>query len=64
MRTALGAAPRQIITQLLAESLILSIAGAVAGDTRNSLWALLLLAISLPAYALVRYLTKYQNRER
>ena len=31
VRTALGAAPRQIITQLLAESLILSIAGAVDG---------------------------------
>jgi predicted permease len=31
VRTALGEAPRQIITQLLAESLILSIAGAVAG---------------------------------
>jgi putative ABC transport system permease protein len=31
VRTALGAAPRQIVTQLLAESLILSIAGAVAG---------------------------------
>jgi putative ABC transport system permease protein len=31
VRTALGAAPRQIVTQLLAESLILSAAGAVAG---------------------------------
>ena len=31
VRTALGAAPRQIVTQLLAESLILSVAGAVAG---------------------------------
>jgi putative ABC transport system permease protein len=31
VRTALGAAPRQIITQLLAESLILSVAGALAG---------------------------------
>jgi putative ABC transport system permease protein len=31
VRTALGAAPRQIVTQLLAESLILSLAGALAG---------------------------------
>ena len=31
VRTALGAAPRQIVAQLLAESLILSMAGAVAG---------------------------------
>jgi predicted permease len=31
VRTALGAAPRQIITQLLSESLILSAAGAIAG---------------------------------
>jgi putative ABC transport system permease protein len=31
VRTALGAAPRQIVTQLLAESLMLSMAGAVAG---------------------------------
>lgn len=31
VRTALGATPRQIVTQLLAESFILSIAGAVAG---------------------------------
>lgn len=31
VRTALGAAPRQIVTQLLAESLMLSIAGAIAG---------------------------------
>lgn len=31
VRTALGAAPRQIVTQLLAESLMLSVAGAVAG---------------------------------
>ena len=31
VRTALGAAPRQIVTQLLAESLILSAAGAIAG---------------------------------
>ena len=31
VRTALGATPRQIVTQLLAESLILSVAGAAAG---------------------------------
>jgi putative ABC transport system permease protein len=31
VRTAVGAAPRQIVTQLVAESLILSAAGAVAG---------------------------------
>ena len=31
VRTAIGAAPRQIVTQLLAEALILSAAGAVAG---------------------------------
>ncbi len=31
VRTALGAAPRQIVTQLIAESLVLSLAGAVAG---------------------------------
>lgn len=31
VRTALGATPRQIVTQLLAESLILSLAGAIAG---------------------------------
>lgn len=31
VRTALGAAPRQIVTQLLAESLLLSAAGALAG---------------------------------
>ena len=30
------------------------LAGAVAGDTRNSLWALLLLAISLPVYVAVK----------
>ena len=31
VRTALGAAPRQIVMQLLAESVILSAAGAVVG---------------------------------
>ena len=31
VRTALGAAPRQIVSQLLAESLILSVVGALAG---------------------------------
>jgi predicted permease len=31
VRTALGAAPRQIVTQLVAEGLLLSIAGALAG---------------------------------
>jgi predicted permease len=31
LRTALGASPRQIVTQLLAESLVLSAAGALAG---------------------------------
>ena len=31
VRTALGAAPRQVITQLLAESFLLSLAGATAG---------------------------------
>jgi predicted permease len=31
VRTALGATPRQVVTQLIAESLILSTAGAVAG---------------------------------
>ena len=31
VRTALGATPRQIVTQLLAESFILSLAGAMAG---------------------------------
>ncbi len=40
------------------------LAGAVAGDTRNSLWALGLLAISYPAYLLLRFLGPLQNRER
>jgi putative ABC transport system permease protein len=31
VRTALGASPRQVVTQLLAESFVLSVAGAVAG---------------------------------
>jgi APA family basic amino acid/polyamine antiporter len=30
------------------------LAGAVAGDTKNSLWALGLLAISLPVYLIVK----------
>jgi APA family basic amino acid/polyamine antiporter len=34
------------------------LAGAVASDTRNSLYALLLLAASYPAYALLRWLSK------
>ena len=35
VRTALGATPRQIVTQLLAESLILSVFGAAAGLARR-----------------------------
>jgi predicted permease len=31
VRVALGAAPRQLVTQLMAESLVLSVAGAIAG---------------------------------
>ena len=31
VRVALGAAPRQLVTQLMAESLVLSVAGAVVG---------------------------------
>ncbi len=31
MRVALGAAPRQLITQLMAESAVLSVAGAAVG---------------------------------
>src|SRR2546428_9153692 len=40
------------------------LAGAVAGDTRNSLWALGLLAISYPVYLLLKSLGPLQNRER
>ena len=40
VRVALGAAPRQLITQLLAESLLLSLAGAAAG--------LLIASVGLP----------------
>jgi basic amino acid/polyamine antiporter, APA family len=40
------------------------LAGAVAGDTRNSLWALGLLAISYPVYLVVKFLGPLQNRER
>ena len=39
------------------------LAGAVAGDTRNSLWALGLLAISAPVYLILRRVS-LQNRER
>ena len=41
VRTALGATPRQIVTQLLAESLVLSVFGAAAG--------LLVALVALPA---------------
>ncbi len=37
------------------------LAGAVAGDTRNSLWALGLLAISYPIYMLTKWLSAYRN---
>ncbi|HUR20148.1 MAG TPA: ABC transporter permease, partial [Vicinamibacterales bacterium] len=49
VRTALGAAPRQIITQLLAESLILSLAGAMAG--------LVVTLVALPAIIAVSPVT-------
>lgn len=39
------------------------LAGAVAGDTKNSLWALALLAISYPVYLVVKFLGPLQNRE-
>ena len=37
------------------------LAGAVAGDTKNSLWALGLLAISYPVYLITRVLSPLQN---
>ena len=37
---------------------LLFLGGAVASDTRNSLWALLLLAASYPAYRLLRWLAR------
>ena len=40
------------------------LAGAVAGDTKNSLWALGLLAVSYPVYLITRVLAPLQNRER
>ena len=40
------------------------LAGAVAGDTKNSLWALGLLAISYPVYLVVKLLGPLQNHER
>jgi amino acid transporter len=40
------------------------LAGAVAGDTKNSLWALALLAISAPVYLIVKRIALLQNRER
>ena len=40
------------------------LAGAVAGDTKNSLWALGLLAISAPVYLVVKRFAHLQNRER
>jgi putative ABC transport system permease protein len=46
VRTALGAAPRQIVAQLLAESLLLSVAGSVVG-----------IAVALAALPLVVALT-------
>ena len=39
------------------------LAGAVAGDTRNSLWALVLLAVSGPVYLLVKRVAHLQDRE-
>ncbi len=40
------------------------LAGAVKADTKNSLWALGLLAISAPVYLAVRRFASLQNRER
>jgi APA family basic amino acid/polyamine antiporter len=39
------------------------LAGAVAGDTKNSLWSLALLAISAPVYLVVKRVGDLQNRE-
>ena len=47
VRTALGAAPRQIVTQLLAESFLLSLAGAAAGLV-VALVALPVIAATMP----------------
>ena len=40
------------------------LAGAVAGDTKNSLWALALLAISGPVYLLIKWFGHLQGSER
>jgi APA family basic amino acid/polyamine antiporter len=40
------------------------LAGAIAGDTKNSLWALGLLAVSAPVYLIVKRFGHLQNRER
>ena len=40
------------------------LAGAVAGDTKNSLWALALLALSYPVYLIGKMLRPLQNREQ
>jgi APA family basic amino acid/polyamine antiporter len=40
------------------------LAGAVAGDTKNSLWALGLLAISAPVYLIVKRFGELPDRER
>src|SRR6185503_12830065 len=47
VRTALGAAPRQIVTQLLAESFLLSLAGAAVG-LLVALFAIPLIAKTMP----------------
>jgi APA family basic amino acid/polyamine antiporter len=41
-------------TALVLVGSVLFLAGAVAGDTRNTLWALLLLGASYPAYVLLK----------
>jgi APA family basic amino acid/polyamine antiporter len=40
------------------------LAGAVAGDTKNSLWALILLAVSWPVYLVVKSRTSRQNEKQ